>query len=326
MLPLFLMSLSPITSSPLSSTSPEIEDDIYQLEEKVQIVEQARTKRSITALLAAEVIFLEGILAAQNSKKAKARKVVRPVTNHIYTTVDGKHIQAYPSTVKQDQAYSSTVKQDLTTTTTIPSTTQQPISQLDPFTMLDAPDLSRKPADTKREAFQVNKAPVTDKQRQIEQPKYYPDILPKYGEFELYKVQQPVQIVPQPKTEKSKISSTPIPSSSTTSQISSVRQPRKIKNTMKYGAFELYVPSFVLKHKGEKGKAHSFAEKSTSSARKIYFKQANFPINHKKDSQSHPLTYFTAEQAKKVHKSDTLPKKGKVKRVKKKKKLFDTNL
>merc|ERR1712071_279101 len=99
------MFLSPINSFPLSSTSPEIKDAIYQLEEKVQIVEQARTKRSITALLAAEVIFLEGILAAQNSKKAKARKVVRPVTNHIYTTVGGKHSPAYQSTVKHSQAY-----------------------------------------------------------------------------------------------------------------------------------------------------------------------------------------------------------------------------
>ena len=101
----------PINSIPLSSTSPELDHSRSPLVGKIPINEPIRSKRSLTALLAAEVLFLEGILAAQNSQKGgskvKARKVARSVTNHIHTAVHGKytsniHNPAYPTPVKED--------------------------------------------------------------------------------------------------------------------------------------------------------------------------------------------------------------------------------
>ena len=207
---------------PLSSTSPEIEDDIYQLEEETQFVEQARTKRSITALLAAEVIFLEGILAAQNSRKA--RKLRRPVTNQIDTTASGKRSKIKPTpTITQ-----YTIQPHKTTTQ---KTSPKPISQLDPFTMLDAPDLSRQPIYKQKS------------EEEVSLPIEVHDSLPKYGEFDLYEMSKHITSHHTSPTSLAEIITAP-PTSSAASIIQSPRQPRK--RTLKYGAFELYEPSTVF--------------------------------------------------------------------------------
>eukprot|EP00091_Calanus_sinicus_P001812 TRINITY_DN11845_c0_g1_i1.p1 TRINITY_DN11845_c0_g1~~TRINITY_DN11845_c0_g1_i1.p1 ORF type:complete len:116 (+),score=23.88 TRINITY_DN11845_c0_g1_i1:97-444(+) len=72
-LAVILMTWIPINSTPLSSTSPELDQARFDLMGKIPNIQTVRSKRSITALLAAEVIFLEGILAAQNSKKGGAK-------------------------------------------------------------------------------------------------------------------------------------------------------------------------------------------------------------------------------------------------------------
>jgi len=237
-------------SFPLSSNSPELEENILQLVEKVQLVEQARSRRSITALLAAEVLFLEGILAAQNhkktSKKLKARRVVRPVNNHIHTAISGKHTQAYTTPVKQ-----------ILTTTTTP----HPISQLDPFTMLAAPDLSRPTdivtrtgkslltatvpvtfADTKQKAFRTNTDITSHKPIRLSSKPYRE--APRYGEFELYEVPQPVNLNHQATLEEQEeVLELTKP---TFRKTISVRKPRK--RTLRYGAFELYEPSPVFNY------------------------------------------------------------------------------
>merc|ERR1712173_534548 len=115
--------ISLATSAPMSSTSPEGEAWVRELRESVKLAEPVRTRRSITAFLAAEVLFLEGILAAQNDKKnVKKVKGRRPVNNnHIHPTVGNKH------------SFPPPVRQDITRPTTLKTTTTIPISQLDPF-------------------------------------------------------------------------------------------------------------------------------------------------------------------------------------------------
>merc|ERR1712128_170226 len=102
----------------MSSSNPGVQDDMQAPTERIQIGEPTRTRRSITALLAAEVLFLEGILAAQNSKKVlkvKTRKVKRPLNNFIHPTVGGKHL------------YAQLVKQDIPIPTTRQTATTRPV-------------------------------------------------------------------------------------------------------------------------------------------------------------------------------------------------------
>ena len=131
----------PINSTPMSSNSPELDHARSQIAGKIPINEPIRSKRSLTAL-AAEVIFLEGILTAQNSQKGgakvKARKLARPVTNHIHTAVHGKH-----NSNIHTPAYPPAVKQDIIRPTTMQTTTTRSISWLHPFVMLTAQNLSR---------------------------------------------------------------------------------------------------------------------------------------------------------------------------------------
>merc|ERR1712128_208595 len=123
----------------MSSSNPGVQDDMQAPTERIQIGEPTRTRRSITALLAAEVLFLEGILAAQNSKKVskvKARKVARPVNNYIHPTVSGKYAypQDIPVPITVKHTYPQLVKQDipLPIPITIQTKTTRPVSQLDP--------------------------------------------------------------------------------------------------------------------------------------------------------------------------------------------------
>lgn len=103
-----------------------------------------RSKRSLTAFLAAEVLFLEGLLAAQNSRKP--RKISRPVQ---VNTIDSSRVKVNqkqfvhshqapaPAPAPQVFHFRAQPPQSLP----VSSTT---VSSLDPFIMLSAPDLSKK--------------------------------------------------------------------------------------------------------------------------------------------------------------------------------------
>jgi len=278
-----------IISSPISSSNPEGQDHIKKSTDKIQIIQPTRTRRSITALLAAEVLFLEGILAAQNSKKAlqvKARKVARPVNNYIHPTLSGKH--AYPLLVKQDIP--------LPIPTTIQTTTTRPVSQLDPFVMLTAPDLSRN-TNRKHETFQtysddifpeLNQTPTKPgSKREAKQIQNY---FNKYGEFELY---NPLIFGQYAEAENSLISTSFKPSSNKHEDLAE-RIPRKI--IQKYGAFDLYEPSVVIRQNSVKGKRNS-------RVRKNYFKKK---AKAKKKAAVTPFTFFHSDQVRAVHGNDPI--------------------
>jgi len=284
---LLVIMISLATSAPMSSTSPEGEAWVRELRESVKLAEPVRTRRSITAFLAAEVLFLEGILAAQNSKKSvtkvKARKVARPVSNQIHPTVGVKH--TYPPPVRQDIPSIPT--------TTVQTTTSKPISQLDPFIMLTAPDLSRTHDNTNHalqaytdeiftELIQTPSSQDGSKREVKPAQKYQRD---KYGEFELY---NPIIFAHSAEAEEFVTSTALTPSS--TSHDSSERKPRKI--IQKYGAFELYEPSFIIRP--SKGKRHSSLRKGST--------KENSSV-HKKPA-SLPSTFFTREQVRAVHKTE----------------------
>jgi len=232
----FLLTVLGVQTSPLSSHSPEDDNDrvSYKLFEKPQTLEQARSRRSITAFLAAEVLLLEGILAAQNSKKVsnvKANKVKRPVKNRIHPTVGEKYV------------YTPVFKQERPIPTTVQTTTTHSVSQLDPFTMLAAPDLSLYPKQTvKPYKEQTDKifyeliTTPTDPGRKRQAKQFIHNSL-KYGEYELYNP----TIVAQGNGRENIIKST------TTSGKRHVHIGRKARNrNPNYGAFELYQPTFVI--------------------------------------------------------------------------------
>ena len=281
----------PINSIPLSSTSPELDHSRSPLVGKIPINEPIRSKRSLTALLAAEVLFLEGILAAQNSQKGgskvKARKVARPVSNQIHTAVHGK----YTSNM-HTPAYPPAVKQDITIPTPVQTTTTRPISQLDPFVMLTAPNLSRQQNNKIEVSPQHEDAILNEgiktptKSGGKREAKQYKNHFFKYGEYELY---NPIIIAQKPTEQTSKIS----PKPSANVQFNSERQARK--RAPRYGAFELYQPSFVIIKQKEK-------RESKNQSRSL--KKANARNTQKENTQSYPLTYFTTVQARKVHKND----------------------
>ena len=132
-----------------------------------------RTRRSLTAFLAAEVFLLESILAAQTGKKykstkVKAGKVLRPVTYQHQHTV-GSSNSLYPPLQR-------------------PTTTQPPFklqtSQLDPFTMLAPPDLGNNMYKISKEQEELlyKTSDVMGRKREARQES---DIV-KYGEYEVY--------------------------------------------------------------------------------------------------------------------------------------------
>jgi hypothetical protein len=160
--------------------------------------------------------------------------------------------------------------------------------------MLDAPNLSRE-KNIKKEVFPqhailYDEIQIPTKPGSKREAKQYQNNFFKYGEYELY---NPIIIAQKPTEQTSKISSTP----SAATQITSERQPRK--RTPRYGAFELYKPSFVISKQ---------KKKRENKKRSQSLKKANAQNTQKENSQSYPLTYFTKEQARKVHKSDILTK------------------
>ena len=233
-------SLTLVTSLPMSSNSPEDESLLKELTEAIiESPEPVRTRRSITAFLAAEVLFLEGILAAQNTGKKNSVKKVkgrRPVNNHIHSTGVSKH--SYPPPVRQDTR-PPTIPSSSTTTI---STTTLPISQLDPFIMLTAPDLSRPKQGLQSYTDDIFTETVVSSESQDtkrEVPLSYQQS--KYGEYELY---NPV-IFAQSSDSEELSTSTALAPSATIKNSSERRRPRKI--VQKYGAFELYQPSIVIR-------------------------------------------------------------------------------
>jgi len=274
----------------MSSSNPEVRDGVQAPTERIQIREPTRTRRSITALLAAEVLFLEGILAAQNSRKVskvKARKVSRPVNNFIHPTVSGKH--AYPQFVNEG------VPKPISIPTTTQKTTTRPVSQLDPFIMLTAPDLSRN-TNKQHETYQTYDDDIFPElvqtptkpggKREAKQLQKYSY---KYGEFDLY---NPIIIAHNTEASNLVVSTAFTPSS--TNQDSVQRRPRKI--TQKYGAYEIYEPSFVIRQNGVKGRRNS-------RVRKNHFKEKAI-AKHK--SGSIPFTYFHSDQVRAVHGNDLI--------------------
>jgi len=264
LVPILVSSLTVAISLPMSSISPEGDHLFKELRAAIESPGPVRTRRSITAFLAAEVLFLEGILAAQNGKKnVKKVKGRRPVNNnHIHPTVGNKH------------SFPPPVRQDITRPTTVKTTTTIPISQLDPFIMLTPPDLSRSKQTYTDDIFTEVVTPDTqDTKREV--PLHYQHN--KYGEFELY---NPIIFTQTSDTEDFVTSTALAPSTTTNNKTE--RKPRKI--VQKYGAFELYEPSFVIRQNKVKTKG---------GKRKVSVKDKSV-VN--KNPESLSSTFFTRDQ------------------------------
>ena len=172
-----------------------------------------RSKRSLTALLAAEVLFLERILAAQQQKQnsRKPRKIVRPASvinnNKIEAVtvprVKTKNKPTLPSiTAPPVQIFKFGPPPPQATGTKFKSLPSLSVSSLDPFTMMKAPDLSKN----------------------------------SYGEYELYQTLKPASSSYSSSLSSSFQFEPEIVTEIQESQ--SARQPKKRK--LHYGAFELY--------------------------------------------------------------------------------------
>jgi len=172
-----------------------------------------RSKRSLTALLAAEVLFLERILAAQQQKQnsRKPRKIVRPASvinnNKIEAVtvprVKTKNKPTLPSiTAPPVQIFKFGPPPPQATGTKFKSLPSLSVSSLDPFTMMKAPDLSKN----------------------------------SYGEYELYQTLKPASSSYSSSLSSSFQFEPEIVTEIQKSQ--SARQPKKRK--LHYGAFELY--------------------------------------------------------------------------------------
>jgi len=189
---------------------------------------KSRSRRSLTALLAAEVLFLERILAAQNQKNSrKPRKISRQPPNvnlnnniNIDQRIKTKHpVLSSPINFKFSSPVPVSTPVQVPVSSPAPtlsnivkiSQTKPGVSSLDPFVMLKAPDLSKN----------------------------------NYGEYELY---QTLYLPGSPPSSSSSSSSSS--SALTTKNLQkkeivtfppetiSFRQPKKRK--LHYGAYELY--------------------------------------------------------------------------------------
>jgi len=112
----------------------------------------------------------------------------------------------------------------------------------------------------------------------------------KYGEFELY---NPLIFGQYAEAENLLISTSFTPSSNSHKDLAE-RTPRKI--IQKYGAFDLYEPSVVIKQNSVKGKRNS-------RVRKNYFKKK--AIARKKEAAT-PFTFFHSDQVRAVHGNDPI--------------------
>ena len=154
--------------------------------------------------------------------------------NHIHQSVSGKY--RYPPEVKQNIP--------LPIPTTVQTTTAHPEPQLDPFTMLTAPDLSISPKQTDKpyqaKADQIFYELITTKTQagSKREAKQFNFKSSKYGEYELYNP----TIVERGREQIVK-NITPL------AQRNALFERKVRKRTPKYGAFELYQPTFVIQQK-----------------------------------------------------------------------------
>eukprot|EP00090_Calanus_glacialis_P011713 TRINITY_DN20088_c0_g1_i1.p1 TRINITY_DN20088_c0_g1~~TRINITY_DN20088_c0_g1_i1.p1 ORF type:complete len:530 (+),score=146.48 TRINITY_DN20088_c0_g1_i1:43-1632(+) len=165
----------------------------------------------VTAILAAEVAYLEGLLRKQNTKnenkKKQKSKPRKPVNNHIHGPKKVRPHHPHPT-----PAYKA------------PTTTTEYVSKLDPFYMITAPDLSVKSESYKAPeapAVEGYNAPVKGVVTEVA-PTTAP--LPTYGAYQEYKVPAAPAITSKP-SEKPTYQST---------------------TTLKYGDFVLYQPKGYL--------------------------------------------------------------------------------
>ena len=102
----------------------------------------SRSRRSLTALLAAEVLFLEGLLRAQQSSRKPRKISSRPQKgNSVDPRQKVRPVQQIPkATAAPVQIFKFGPPSSSLASLPVPSS----VSSLDPFTMLKAPDLSSK--------------------------------------------------------------------------------------------------------------------------------------------------------------------------------------
>lgn len=207
--------------------------DIETLETRDSIVtadqEVRRSRRSLTALLAAEVIFLERILALQHAKTAessgrgrKPRKIAspRPGPSHAHSNTIDTRTKSKPQH-KPAQVTAAPVQvfrfgppgpaPPARAPASVPS-----VSSLDPFVMLQAPDLSQN-SYGEYEIYQTRKSPAP-----------LASVTSSRGRHVSHLVAEPeIEIVTAPSVLVSDTFSVGVPET---------RQKRKLH----YGAFELY--------------------------------------------------------------------------------------
>jgi len=132
----------------------------------------------VTAILAAEVAYLESLLSKQNQKKKQKPKHPKSVNNHIHR----------PKKVRQHSPKPTPAPKKPATTAT------EYVSKPDPFYMIRAPDLSHKAAPVTKVApiptygaYQQYKAAPSVPPKTTEKTTEKPSTSTlKYGDFELY--------------------------------------------------------------------------------------------------------------------------------------------
>ena len=192
-LTIVLSQLSIVHGKPLRSENQQVSEESKSL---------SRSRRSLTALLAAEVLFLEGLLRAQQSSRKPRKISSRPLK--VNSAVDPRHkVRPVPkATAAPVQIFKFGPPSSSVPSVPVPSS----VSSLDPFTMLKAPDLSSKssPNVEYEVVYQINQEQPAPFQIQHQQYSSEPGELlvtseslthrkPKkrtlhYGAFELYQL------------------------------------------------------------------------------------------------------------------------------------------
>ena len=202
----------------------ETRDSIVTADQEVR-----RSRRSLTALLAAEVLFLERILALQNAKTPekpsgrKPRKIAppRPGLSHAHSNTIDTRTKSKPQH-KPSQVTAAPVQvfrfgpPGPAPIARGPPASVPSVSSLDPFVMLQAPDLSQN-SYGEYEVYQTRNSPTP-----------LASVTSSHGRHVSHLVAEPeIEIVTAPSVLLSDTFSVGVPET---------RQKRKLH----YGAFELY--------------------------------------------------------------------------------------
>jgi len=307
--------------------------------------DKSNRRTFVTALLAAEVAYLESLLAKQNSKKGRPKKPKSlPPTRHVNNQIRVPQ----PKQQQHKQKKNPAIKEEF-------------VSKPDPFYMIDAPDLSVKPS---KSSESLSKVYVVSTSSSPPPPAIYsspsttstspppkqstkaphtrkPGTTLKYGDFELYHprgyLPPPAPKRKAPQEQKKKTASASyfkikpatyhsVPSPPPPPSKSVQYKPKPLKTTKKplpepssvtYSPSKGYLPPHGSKVTAPKNSYQVIKSTDENKSnpllleeeeeKKVSIVPPRPKTTSKGNSNLHPHTFFNDDQAKKVHKGDWPP-------------------